>query len=221
LIRLSAYFGTTYRNVENVVSSTTLRINWPVVDPPGTGATFRTYSIVRPQLYFWWNTLGWDNPLNQTTIDVDASETTNEAFMIANMANFEHYLLPREDTFLYTFSTGAPAVEVLDADGVSMDNIWFSGVADISEWYLNMARQVHKSGGVEIGEVTAGATNHLDLIRYIRRPKVGVQLSTPAGKVETLTLTNVRSTALGQHSSKLTPNTAQHRALSHSSNKRK
>jgi len=215
-IWFSGPWGDMYRIVEKVRDATHLSINLPYYDPPGTAVTFESYTIVRPQTYYWWNVLSRSG--NQSFTDVDSTEVSDVAGFISNQADFKKWILPREDTFLLTFSSGLPAVEVLDADGVSIDNVWFSGVADISECYINLARQVHKSGGVEIGEVTADSAT---AIRYIRRPKVGVQLSTPAGKVDTLTLTNVRSTALGKYGWKLNPNGSQERNILPSSNQRK
>jgi hypothetical protein len=122
---------------------------------------------------------------------------------------------------LFTISTGRPAVEVYDADGVAFNNVWLSGVTDVSEIYLHQARQVTRSGGPEIGEVTAGATSHIDTVKYIRRPKAGILLSTPAGKVSTLSLSNVRSSALGKYSDGMIPGLPFHdRTLSNVANRR-
>jgi len=175
------------------------------------------YKVIRPEIYAIFNTKDHlTGPSTRTVFEPDGHVTRN-LDLVANKVDVYIYPLYREDVFLLTFSSGASAVHVKDADGVTLEDVTISGTVEVSEEYLNMTRMVHKTGGVEVGEVTGNQTIG-NLVKRIPRPKVGVQLSTPAGKVDTITFSNVKSSALVPYGY---TSTGANRLLRDSANRRK
>ncbi len=189
-------------SVSHAGNVTRCKYTYPILtNPPSTYLPnyTPTYEIYRSSMYFYWN-LKANSAGTTHTIDVDTSETTQEAAFLAAKAQCEIYAMPREDVFLFTLSPGQPTVKIKDADGVTFSNLKLAGSVDISEEYLNLARMVQKSGGIEVGEVTGGVA--AALVRRLSRPKMHNQLLTPVNKVSTLVCSNVKSGALAKYTAK-------------------
>lgn len=122
-------------------------------------------------------------------VDTDASEVDFTASPIAG-ASLQFNLMPREDIFMWTLSPYPPAVQVLDADDVSLDSIEISGGVDVSERLKNLARPVQKNGGFAIGLANSATAT---TIGSGYKSHVASVLTTPSGKVSEPRLTNVRT----------------------------
>ena len=103
------------------------------------------------------------------------------------------YVLPREDVWCFTLGYDTPAVQFLDADGSSLENVAISGSPiDIEERYNNMARPILQSGGSPVGAYFATAYDAATASFAIMRvSQYNSRLLAP--KMELPQLTNVRS----------------------------
>jgi hypothetical protein len=118
------------------------------------------------------------------TLDLDMSEMTTSFINDLTAGNF--YILPREDVFCWTLGSDSPAIQLLDADGVSLENVDVSGgQTDIEERFEHMARPIWRSGGPAMGKPSGALP--------LRPSQYSHTFLTPADKVETLRLSNVRS----------------------------
>jgi hypothetical protein len=97
----------------------------------------------------------------------------------------------REDVLCWTLGYKAPAVQLLDADSVALENVDFSGgYVDVEERYRNLARPIFQAGGMAFGKPNGtfwlpGHVNHLFL--------------TPSAKVAAPVFSNVRSLTAARH----------------------
>jgi len=126
------------------------------------------------------------------TVDVDASELTpaEVVFVTAAGDSRRMWAEAREDVFVWTLQQGAPAVQVLDADGCALSNVTLGGTpVDISEMYTNAARPTWRTAGEIVG-APLGSTGVQ--ARVNKRPYTRSFL-TPEASLETVRLDNVRS----------------------------
>jgi hypothetical protein len=117
------------------------------------------------------------------------------------------YVLPREDVWCYTLGYDTPAIQFLDADGSSLENVILSGSpVDIEERYSNMARPIWQSGGPPVGAYYADSIASNPLFQGIQRgSQYNTRLLVPTLKVELPRFTNVRSRTKIKYGQGLTP----------------
>lgn len=127
---------------------------------------------------------------NPILIDTSVNESNNVVAPVTN-TDMQYFIMAREDVFLWTISMGPAAIEVLDADDITLENLDISGEVDISERMRNLARPHWQNGGFAIGVAFNGAG--ADPNGNANRSHVVPVFTVPYGKVPELRLTNVRS----------------------------
>lgn len=143
------------------------------------------------------------------TITVDTTRTAVSGITAIDPAGANAYVIPREDVWCFSLGYDTPAVQFLDADGSSLENVFISGSpVDIEERYVNMARPILQSGGSMIGRPTATAydgTFHTVLASIQRQTQHNSRLLVPTLKVDLPRFSNVRSRTKIKYGHGLTP----------------
>jgi hypothetical protein len=158
---------------------------------------------IQPGLRIRANTFPFAMPMvvafdgNRTvTLDTASTELTGGSVTTILSGNFS--LMTREDVFCWTLGAGTPAIEIVDADDVTLENLEIGGSAvDIEERYEVLARPMWKSGGPPMGRPGNSA---------VQRPsQYSHAFLTPANKIDAVKLVNVRSHTVTKHGYGLDP----------------
>jgi hypothetical protein len=128
-------------------------------------------------------------------VDVDSSQLTASDIAIVTHGHslgepYTTYIMTREDVYVTTLGVGNAAVEIIDGDSCSLEDMDIrGGQVDVSEVFNFMARPTWRSAGAMVGAPYDIANVYgSSLARHYTR-----SFLSPAGKVETVRLSNVRS----------------------------
>jgi hypothetical protein len=189
-------------NLNNVATWVGRTLTFNVADVPGAGLMniqpgVRLFNVsanpvITPMVvHFDGNrTITLDTDVIEVSPASAADFTTNTPISV--------YIMPREDVFCWTISDKMPAVQLTDADEVTLHDVEITGSqVDIEERFVHMSRPVWQSGGPSFGEPS--------LYYRLRGSQYNHRFLTPANKVETLRLTNVKSTTATKYGYGFTP----------------
>jgi hypothetical protein len=146
---------------------------------------------------------GIANQYNGLKVDIDRSQlSASQLSELESMALIcSLYVVPREDVVTWTVSCGSPAVLVQDADGVTLTDIEISGsYTDIAEEYLLASKPIWRSAGETVGNpiimkpVASAGSKYVS--STIHKRDYTRSFLSPAGKIDTLQLSNVKSRTL-------------------------
>jgi len=126
------------------------------------------------------------------TISTDQSEVS-----VAVPTSHRFHAVPREDVFVWTIGHNAHPVLVDSADQVFVEDVDFEGFSDISLRMRHMSRPYWQISGAIVGMPNETVGNTI-----LPAPKANHIHPTPAGKVNLLRITNVRSGVPGRYGQK-------------------
>lgn len=139
------------------------------------------------------------------TITIDATQISVAGFTAFDPTGMRAYIVPREDVWVYTLGYVAPAVQMLDADGSSLENVTISGSSlDIEERYNHMARPIWQAGGPPVGSPIHDLLTLQDQSALQRRAQYNTRLLVPTMKADLPRFSNVRSRTRNKYGYSLT-----------------
>jgi len=190
---LVSFGGTDYSDVDYVPLNGAIH---PLTFTPVIGWGYlEDIRVLRLDKRYLFHVMGSSDTIIVTSTDASEVYSTPDDWN-DYLTNSRVFALQREDIVLYTFGDPYPTVEVVDADGVSIENVEFqSGTTDVCEYYPRMGRPFWKTGSPCVGKLG----NTLASAQMGQKPHVAPVTATPLGKVELVRFSNVRSKTRGRY----------------------
>jgi hypothetical protein len=187
-------------------TSTTVSVANTAYLLPGMKVLFANDVLVPGVPYY----LGYATVLSVTNgtdfvVDLTRNELDTGAGFFGVVTDVTAFILPREDVFTWTVGYTAAGISLDDADGVTIENVTFSGQsADVTERWSNMARPIWQAAGQTTGLRWGGGGTYTPTIwpfnqaersGYKPPPQYNHRLLKPEGKVETTHVKGLRSSS--------------------------